>query len=141
MGCHRLLQHREQAVSTSKIRYQVKECSILCIGRGKPLGSLNSLLSCAPQLSGVNPVSLPISKEWQMTASCQPSSSAITLGGGSICWIPVWGALLHIWRPEITEVYNISCVLVRQRYFHFTLPWGTYTPEGQLSFCPSSSKP
>jgi len=76
-----------------------------------------------------------------MTASCQPSSSAITLGGGSICWIPVWGALLHIWRPEITEVYNISCVLVRQRYFHFTLPWGTYTPEGQLSFCPSSSKP
>ena len=57
-GLYTGLQKRKQAVWTSKIRYQVKECSILCIGRGKPLGSLNSLLSCAPQLSGVNPVSL-----------------------------------------------------------------------------------
>ena len=34
------------------------ELSILCMGRFKPLGSLNSLLSYAPQLSGANPVSL-----------------------------------------------------------------------------------
>ena len=33
------------AVRTSKIRYQVKEISILCMGRCKPLGSLNSFLS------------------------------------------------------------------------------------------------
>ena len=32
--------------------------SILCMGRCKPLGSLNLFLSYAPQLSGANPVSL-----------------------------------------------------------------------------------
>ena len=48
----------EQAVCISKIRYQVKTFHTLCIGRCKPLGSLNSFLSCAPQLSGANPVSL-----------------------------------------------------------------------------------
>ena len=42
----------------SKVTYQVKEFSILCTGRCKPLGSLNSFLSYAPQLSGANPVSL-----------------------------------------------------------------------------------
>ena len=42
----------------SKIRYQVKEFSFLCMGRCKPLGSLYSLISYAPQLSGANPVSL-----------------------------------------------------------------------------------
>ena len=38
---------REQAVWISKIRYQAKEFSILCMGKCKPLGSLNSFLSCA----------------------------------------------------------------------------------------------
>ena len=52
------LQQREQAAWTSKIRYQVKEFSILCTGRRKPLVSLNLFLSFAPQLSGANPVSL-----------------------------------------------------------------------------------
>ena len=52
------LQQREQAVLTSKIRYQVKEFSILCMWRCKPLGSLNSFLSYVPQLSGANLVSL-----------------------------------------------------------------------------------
>ena len=41
-----------------KIRYQVKDFSILCIGRCKLLGSVNSFPSYAPQLSGANPVSL-----------------------------------------------------------------------------------
>ena len=36
----------------------MKEFSILCMGRWKPLGSLNSLLSYAPQLPGANHVSL-----------------------------------------------------------------------------------
>ena len=43
------LQQKEQAVWTSKIGYQVKEFN-LCMRRCKPLGSLNSFLSYAPQL-------------------------------------------------------------------------------------------
>ena len=39
-------------------RYQVKEFSILCMGKRKPLGSLNSFHSYSPQLSGATPVSL-----------------------------------------------------------------------------------
>ena len=41
-----------------KSRHRVEEFSILCMGRWKPLGSLNSFLSYAPLLSGTNPVSL-----------------------------------------------------------------------------------
>ena len=52
------LQQRKQAIWTSEIRYQVKEFSTPCMGRYKPLGSLNSFLSYAPQLSGANSVSL-----------------------------------------------------------------------------------
>ena len=52
------LQQREQAVWTLKVRYQVREFIILCMGRCKPLGSLNSFLSYASQLSGANPVFL-----------------------------------------------------------------------------------
>ena len=51
------LQQRKQAIWTSKIRCQVKEFNILCLGRCKPLGSLNSVLSNEPQLSGANPLS------------------------------------------------------------------------------------
>ena len=54
-----------------------------------------------------------------------PSSSAITMGGaithvGSIHWITVWGALIHTWRPEITDACDICCLLIFRRYFHFT---------------------
>ena len=71
---------------TSKIRYQVKECSVLCMGRCKPLVSLDSFFSYAAQLSGANPVSLFTlrSSRWLLLAS--PSSSAVTMGGGSIPW-------------------------------------------------------
>ena len=31
-----------------------------------------------------------------------PSSSAVTMKGGSIGWIAVLRALIHVWRPEIT---------------------------------------
>ena len=51
-------QQSEQAVWTSKIRYQVKEFSILFMGRCKSLGSLNSFLSYTPELSGAILVSL-----------------------------------------------------------------------------------
>ena len=60
--------------------------------RCKPLCSLNSFLSYAPQLSGVSPVHL---------ASCIPPAPQQTTVGGSIPWITVLGALIHIWMPEI----------------------------------------
>ena len=49
-----------------------------------------------------------------------PHSSAITVGVGIIRWITIWGALTHIWRPEIADGCDISCLLIWQRYFHFT---------------------
>ena len=39
-------------------RSGIKQFSILCMGRWKPLGSPKSFLSYAPELSGANPVSL-----------------------------------------------------------------------------------
>ena len=47
---YKSLQQREKTVWKSQIRYSVKEFSILWMGRCKPLGSLNSFLSCAAQL-------------------------------------------------------------------------------------------
>ena len=58
MGSQFIYKFATKGVWTSKTRYQVKEFSSLCIGRCKPLGSLYSFLSYAPQLSGVNLVSL-----------------------------------------------------------------------------------
>ena len=52
------LQQREQTVWTSKMRYQVKEFSILCMGWCKPMDSLNLFLSYKPHWSGANPISL-----------------------------------------------------------------------------------
>ena len=52
------LQQREQAFWTLKVRYQVREFITLCLGRCTPLGSLNSFLSYASQLSGANHVFL-----------------------------------------------------------------------------------
>ena len=75
------LQQGEQAVWTAKNRCQVKEFSIVCLGRCEAPGSLASCLSHAPQLSGVNAVSL---FTWLRAF---PSFSAITDGAGGRC---VW---------------------------------------------------
>ena len=80
---------------------------------GKPLGSLSSPLSHAPQLPGPNPVSL------LTLLLASPSSSAITTGVGSTHWITVWGALIHIWRPEVADGCDISCLSVWQKTFSF----------------------
>ena len=110
-GIRLSLQQREQAVWTPKIRYQTKEFSILCKGRCKPLDSLNSLFSYAPQLSG--PILFPSSPCFLHS----PSSSAITVGGwqhpcdhsfGSPhshvearnCWW-LWHSYLLIWKLDI----------------------------------------
>ena len=66
-----------------------------------------------PQLSGANLVSL-------FTLFLHsPSSSEITMGSGSIPRIPVLGALIHIWRPEIADGCDISCLLIWQEIFSF----------------------
>ena len=136
---HTDLQQREQAVWTSKIRYQIKEFSIVCMGRFKPLGSLNSLFSYVPQLSGPNPVSLfTLSSgscgRWLPLVLPQLLSNHhggwITMAGGSpwqvdhhggwrhlLDW--ALGARTHIWRPEIADGCDISCLLIWQYSFSF----------------------
>lgn len=41
-----------------------------------------------------------LKKQWQMAASCIPSSSKNHHSSGCIPWIKVLGALTYIWRPE-----------------------------------------
>ena len=73
----------------------------------------------ALQLSGVKSCFLVHHKEWQTATFIPQSSSAVTFGGGSICWVTVWGALIHIWRPDIDDGYDIYCLLTRQEIFSF----------------------
>ena len=66
-----------------------------------------------------------------------PSPSAITVVGGSIRCIAVLGALFHIWRPEITDVCDISHLLIWQDIFSFqSIMWEpekVYMPMLRLS--------
>ena len=39
--------------------------------------------------------------------------------GGSIPWIAVLGALIHIWRPGSADGGDISCLLIWQEIFSF----------------------
>ena len=85
----------DQAIWTLKIRYQVKEFSILCMGRCKPLGSLNSFLSYAPLLSEAKSCFLVHFKECWMAAFCISThlrSPAITLDGGVVLGVG-WGGV------------------------------------------------
>ena len=47
-------------------------------------------------------------------ASCISPAPQHLCGGGSIHWIAVLGALIHIWRPEIAEGCDLSCLLIWQ---------------------------
>ena len=108
-----------------------KEFSILCIGRCKPLGSLNSFLSDASQVSGVSPVflghlasSIPPAPQqspwgWQHPKSWSYGSLHSHLEARSHWWL--W-------------LINISCWLIWQEKFlfytrkkkhkkHTKLPW------------------
>ena len=117
---YRSLKHRGQAIWTLKIRNQVKEFSIQCMGRYKPLGSLISFLSYAPQLSGAKYCFLFFTLKSGIGCFLHsPSSSAITMGGGSICWITVLGAFIHIWRPATDGGCDISCLLIWQEIVSF----------------------
>ena len=44
-------------------------------------------------------------------------------GGGSIPWITVLGALIHLWRPGITDACDVSCSLVRRAIVSFHRTW------------------
>ena len=81
--------------------------------RCKPLGSLHSFLHVHPSYLGT--ILFPCSPCFLRS----PSSSAITIGVGSIRWISVWGALIHIWRPEIADGYDIFCLLKWQEICSF----------------------
>ena len=103
----------------TKIRYQVKELNILCMGKCKPLGTLNSFV--LPHLSYLGLILFPCSLEG-VADGCflpSPSSSAIIVVGGSFCSVTVSGALIHIWRPEVTDGCDISYLLLRQEIFSF----------------------
>ena len=101
------LQQRKQAVWTSKVRYQVKEFSILCMGRCKPLFHMH--------LSYLGPIQFPCSPGFLRS----PSSSAVTVEGGQGHWIAVLGALIHILRPEIADGCGISYWLIWKETFAF----------------------
>ena len=60
------------------------EFNVLCTGRCKPLGSVNSFLSYAPHISGANLVSL------FTLLLALPQLFSNHCGGGSLCWITVW---------------------------------------------------
>ena len=60
---------------------KVKEFSTVCMGRCKPLGSLNPSLSYVLQLSGIKSCFLVHLKGWQMAVSCLPPvSQSLPLG-------------------------------------------------------------
>ena len=94
------LQKREQAVWTSKVRYQVKEFSILQYGKMQASGLTEFIpFKCNSDI-------------WdQSSFLVHPASCIFTVpqrwgcwaGDGSIHWITVLGALIHIWRPEISR--------------------------------------
>ena len=95
-----------------KIRYQVKEFSILCMGRCKPLGSLNTFLSYAPQLSGAKSYFFVHLKEWQMVAPCIPQLLSNHHGGWQHLLDGSFGKVHKHLRPEINDGCDISCLLI-----------------------------
>ena len=141
---HTNLLQREQAVWTSKIRYQIKEFSIGYMGRFKPLGSLNSLLSYVPQLSGPNPVSLFTLSSgscgrwlplvfpqllsnhhggWITMAGGSPwrvdhHGRWITMAGGGICWIELWEPALTFGGQKSLMAVTFLVYWFGSRDFH-----------------------
>ena len=83
------------------------------MGRCKPLDSLNSFLSYALQLSGANPVS-----SFTLLLSFPEHLSNHRWGWQHHCFV-VYGALIHIWRTEITTGCDMFCLLVWQEIFSF----------------------
>ena len=80
-------------------------------------------------LSFLGPILSPCSSCFLNSPSC----SAVTMRGGSIPWMVVWGALIHIWRPEIPDGCDISCWLLWQEIFSFHISKGVLGANYRLS--------
>lgn len=112
-------------------------------GKCKPLSSLNLFISYVPQMSGENPVSLFT----LLLAFPQLLSKHSVGASGSIHWIAALGALIQIWRPEIADSCDISCLSIQQEIFSFhspiclSLPFGPHlcgTNDCSSQFPPST---
>ena len=94
-----------------------------------------------------NPVSLFTLSSSRQLLPAFPQLFSHTMEGGSIPRIKDLGALIHIWRPEITDGCDISCLLMWQEIFSFhklvgktqswtflyVLPWDVTSPVFNLS--------
>ena len=59
-------------------------------------------------------------KQWQMATSCIPPAPLQSLGWwGEHSLDRSFGTLIHMWRPEVTDGCDISCLLVQQEIFSF----------------------
>ena len=66
-----------------------------------------------------NPVSLFTLRSCRQLLPAFPQLFSYTMEGGSIPRIKDLGALINIWRPEITDDCDISCLLIWQEIFSF----------------------
>ena len=107
------VQQREQAVWTSKISTKLKNLAFY-VWEDASLWN-HWIHSFHMHLSYLGPILFPCS----FCFLHSPSSSAITIGSGSIHWIPVLGAFIHIWRSENADDCDISCLLTWQEIFSF----------------------
>ena len=71
------------------------------------MGSLNSFLSYASQLSGAKSCFL-VHLAAYIPPAPQQAPSGVPASAGS----QFWGALVYLWRPEITDSHAISCLLI-----------------------------
>ena len=76
---------------------------------------------------GPDPVSLfPLRSSrcgrWLLLASPHPPGHLRNHRGGwgnGICWIAALGALIHVWRPEVSDGCDIPCLLIWQEILRF----------------------
>ena len=116
----KVLQQRARSLNIKKLYFnkgsqmsQVKEFSILCMGRCKPLCSLSLLLwICASAVWGPTPVSLLTVRIGRWLLLVFPQLLSNPSRYGSIRWITVLGALIHIWKPEINHWWLWHFLLV-----------------------------
>ena len=111
----------EQAVWTSKIRYEVKEFSILCMGRCMPLGSLNSFLPYAPQLSEANPVSLIPLRSGRFATCIPPAPQQSPWGVAASTGSQFWEPSFTFEGQRLLMALIFFVYLYGRRYFHFTV--------------------
>ena len=71
------------------------------------LTEFNSFI-CIPSIWGQSCFLVHL-KEWQMAASCIPPAPPQSPWGVGASPGSVLGALIHNWRPEIIDGWDISC--------------------------------